>query len=170
METPEIKTLDKLFEYNLWANTSLIRICNELANEQLDIEVEGVYGRIHPTLVHLVEAEGGYAGRLSGTPLWDEDLDWNNMPMSELLAKAQESGQRLIEIVSNADPVKKHTVEHLEMPIYFFNWTVILQAMYHGIEHRTQIKILLTQLGVEHPDLAAWDFVESLPVNNHRIP
>ncbi|MFK7804488.1 MAG: DinB family protein [Anaerolineae bacterium] len=169
MEKQEIKSLDKIFEYNLWANTSLIKICDGLKKDQLDIEVEGVYGRIHPTLVHLVEAEGGYAGRLSGTPLWGENLDWDNMPMSELLAKVQESGRRLIEIVSNTDPEKKHTVEHLEMPIYFFNWTVILQAIYHSIEHRTQIKILLTQLGVEHPDLAAWDYVESLPVNAHRF-
>lgn len=168
MDAKGIKTLDKLFEYNLWANTSLIKIYSGLAGDQLEVEVEGVYGRIHPTLVHLVQAEGGYVGRLTGSPVWPDDLDWENMPMSELLEKAQQSGTRLVEIVSGADSTKQHSAEHLGMPVYFFNWTIILQAMYHGIEHRTQIKILLTQLGVEHPDLAAWDYVESLPVNNHR--
>lgn len=169
MENNQIKTLDKMFEYNLWANTSLIKICSTLIDEQLEAEVEGVFGRIHPTLVHLVQAEGGYAKRLSGSPLWADDLDWDNMSMSDLLAKVQLSGQRLIEIASQADPTRKHEAEHLGMPVYFFDWTVILQAMYHGIEHRTQIKILLTQLGVEHPDLAAWDYVESLPANSHRF-
>ena len=36
-----------------------------------------------------------------------------------------------------------------------------LQAIYRGIEHRTQIKILLTQLGVEHRELSAWGFMSS---------
>jgi uncharacterized damage-inducible protein DinB len=39
----------------------------------------------------------------------------------------------------------------------------LLQALYHGIEHRTQIKMLLTQIGFAHPELAAWDFMDSLP-------
>jgi hypothetical protein len=38
----------------------------------------------------------------------------------------------------------------------------LAQAFSHGMEHRTHIKVLLTHLGVEHPDLSLWNFVESL--------
>ena len=41
----------------------------------------------------------------------------------------------------------------------------MLQTIYHGIEHRTQIKMMLTKLGVEHPELAAWDFRMAISVN-----
>ena len=162
MADNQINVLDKQFEYNLWANTQLIKLCSQLIPDQLDIEVEGVFGRIHPTLVHLIRAEGGYLNRLTGTRPWADDLDWESMTINDLLEKAQLSGRQLADIASKADPSVRHDVDFEGKPFYFFNWSVILQALYHGIEHRTQIKILLTQLGVEHPDLAAWDYMESL--------
>lgn len=162
MQSEEVALITKMFEYNLWANTQLIEICSELDAEQLETEIKGVFGRIHPTLVHLLRAEGGYLNRLTGSRPWAEDLEWDTMPMSGLLANAQLSGNQLIAIAGSADPAIRHEVEMQGKPFHFFNWTVLLQALYHGIEHRTQIKILLTQIGVAHPDLAAWDYMESL--------
>lgn len=160
----ENNTIDKMFEYNLWANTQLIKLCSGLTDAQLEVEAKGVFGRIHPTLVHLIRAEGGYLNRMTGKRPWAEDLDWDSMPMSDLLEKAKLSGSQLIEIASQIDPAIQHTVEFQGETFHFFNWTVLLQALYHGIEHRTQVKILLTQLGVEHPELAAWDYTESLSI------
>lgn len=159
-------TITHMFEYNMWANTRLIELCERLTAVQLAVETDGVFGRIHPTLVHLIRAEGGYIRRLAGAAPWGDDLDWDNMPFSELRAKAQLSGQRLVEVASKVDPDVTHTVTApWGKPFTFHNWTVVLQALYHGIEHRTQIKMMLTQLGVEHPDLAAWDYLESFPFN-----
>jgi uncharacterized damage-inducible protein DinB len=163
MQSNQINPIDKMFEYNLWANTQLIELCSGLANEQLEVEVEGVFGRIHPTLVHLIRAEGAYLNRLTGSRPWGDDLDWDIMQMSTLLKKAQLSGKQLITIASKANPGIRHNVEVQGKQYHFFNWTVLLQALYHGIEHRTQIKILLTQLGVEHPEFAAWDYMDSIP-------
>ncbi|MCP5096427.1 MAG: hypothetical protein GY943_12815 [Chloroflexi bacterium] len=162
MQNNQINSVTKMFEYNLWANTQLITLCNDLVADQLEAEVEGGFGQIHPTLVHIVRAEGGYLNRMTGSRPWADDLDWDNMSMSELLAKAQLSGEQLITIASKVDPAIRHDIEFQGEPYHFFNWTVVLQALYHGIEHRTQIKILLTQLGVEHPELAAWDYMDSL--------
>ncbi len=162
MRNNQINLIDKMFEYNLWANTQLIELCSDLVDAQLETEIEGGFGRIHPTLVHIIRAEGGYLNRLTGSRPWADDLEWDNMPMSDLLAKAQLSGNQLIAIASKANPATPHTVKHQGKQFRFFNWTVLLQALYHGIEHRTQIKILLTQLGLAHPELAAWDYMESL--------
>lgn len=82
--------------------------------------------------------------------------------MSVLLERAQLSGNQLISISGEVDPTTPHVAEEEGGPFHFFSWTVLLQALYHAIEHRTQIKFLLTQLGVEHPDFDAWDYVESL--------
>ena len=151
-----------MFEYNLWANTQLIELCSYLVDEQLETEFEGVFGRIHPTLVHIIRAEGGYLNRLVGSRPWADDLEWDNMPMSDLLAMAQLSGNQLITIARKANPETRYDTVMQGKPYHFFNWTVVLQSLYHGIEHRTQIKILLTQIGVAHPELAAWDYMESL--------
>ncbi len=162
MQNNQINLIDQMFEYNLWANTQLIEICSDLNEEQLEIEVEGAYGRIHPTLVHLIRAEGGYLNRLAGSRPWEDDLDWGNMQMSGLLEMAQLSGNRLISIASAVNPTTRHDTEFEGKPYHFFNWTVLLQALYHGIEHRTQIKFLLTHVGVDHPDIDAWDYRDSL--------
>lgn len=162
MQSDQINLIDKMFEYNLWANSQLVELCSALTAEQMAVEVTGVFGRIQPTLVHLIRAEGGYLNRLSGSRPWADDLDWDNMSIGDLLEKAQLSGRQLIEIAAQVNPGTRHDVELRGNPFYFFNWTVLLQALYHGIEHRTQLKVLLTKLGVEHPDLAAWDYMESL--------
>ena len=162
MQNNPINLIDKMFEYNLWANTQLIELCGRLTNKQLAVEAEGVFGQIQPTMVHLIQAEGYYLSRLSGSQPREDTLDWNEMSMTELLEKARLSGQQLIAIAGKANPEIRHDVERQGQPYHFFNWTVLLQALYHGIEHRTQIKMLLTQLGVEHPELAAWDYTDSL--------
>ena len=158
-----VNPIDKMFEYNLWANVKLIELCRTLSEEQLQVEVEGVYGRIQTTLAHLVGAEGGYLSRLTGKRPWADDLDIDSMPLDELLDLAKISGAKLIEVASQVDAAKQHDIiAPWGAPFKFFNWTVILQALYHGIEHRTQVKSMLTKLGVEHPELAAWDYTETL--------
>ncbi|MEM7332941.1 MAG: DinB family protein [Chloroflexota bacterium] len=156
------KQLDKMFEYNLWANTQLIQLCGTLSDEQLSVEMKGVFGQIHPTLVHLIRAEAGYINRLVGAWVFTDDVVWEETSMHDLLKLAEKSGQKLVEIASQTDPTAIHNVEVNGNPFHFYNWTVVLQALYHGIEHRTQVKMMLTQLGVEHPELAAWDYTASL--------
>ena len=158
MQTDQINLIDRMFECNLWANSELIKLCGTLSEEQLVAEVEGVYGRIQPTLAHIIGAEGRYLKRLTGTQLWGEEVDWQNLSLDDLLEMAQQSGSGLIAAAGAVDPTVRHDSEWGP----FYNWTVVLQALYHGIEHRTQIKRILTHLGVEHPELASWDYGESL--------
>jgi len=158
MQSDQVSLIDKMFEYNLWANKELITLCGTLSDEQLAVDVEGVYGRIQPTLVHIVRAEGGYLKRLTGKDLWPSETDWQNLPFEALLERAQQSGSGLLTAAAAVDPEVRHEGEI--MP--FYNWTVVLQALYHGIEHRTQVKRILTHLGIDHPELAGWDYLVSL--------
>jgi uncharacterized damage-inducible protein DinB len=154
--------IDKMFEFNLWANSELITFCSQLTDEQLAVEVQGVFGGIHSTFVHLIRAEGNYLNRVTGSRPWEDEPDWENISISELLALAQLSGAQLVATASKADPTVRHDVERRGEQYHFFNWTVLSQAFYHGIEHRTQIKFLLSKLGLEHPELSVWDFTDAL--------
>ncbi len=162
MKSDQSMLIDKMFEYNLWANVQMIELCSGLGDEQLTVEAVGVFGRVQPILIHLIQAEGGYLNRLTGSRPWADDLNWDHMSFSDLLEKAQLSGRQLIEIATKVDPSIQHEVELQGNPFRFYNWTVLLQALYHGIEHRTQLKFLLTKLGVTHPDFSVWDYTESL--------
>ena len=154
------KTIDKMFEYNLWANTKLIELCMDLDDEQLSLEVDGAYGGIRAFLSHIVSAEGYYISLLSGTSFWDENLNWDNLPLETISERAKQSGQKLIEIASKSDPDTEHQNRTADKPFTFYNWTVLAQAMTHAIEHRAHVKVLLTHLGIDHPDLSLWYYMQ----------
>ncbi len=157
----EITLVDKLFEFNLWANNQLLEFCSQLNDDQLKVKSKGVVGDVQETFAHIVYAEAIYIRRLSGTTPWGDELDrdeWYNLSLAELQERAKISGHRLVELAAQVKLEKAHDVEWEGKQGVFFNWTVLVQALYHGIEHRTHIKILLTKLGVEHPEFSGWDF------------
>ncbi len=158
MSNPQAELIDKFFEYNLWANTELFKLCSTLNADQLEMTVEGTPGNIRQTLEHIVSGEGHYLNHVSGSMPWPDDIDWGAKTIDQLLEMVTTSSSKLHEHASQADPHKRHDRVLDIGPYHFFNWTSMIQAIYHGIEHRTQIKIMLTKLGVEHPELASWDF------------
>ena len=158
MTEMEMDMLTRMYHYNRWANNSLLTICAGLTEEQLLVDAPGVAGNIREIARHLVGAEGGYIRRLTGSLPWADDVDVEAMSMEEIVEMAEVSGSRFIEFVSEVDFGVTHDVEISSGPFRFYNWTVVLQALYHGIEHRTQIKSLLTKIGIEHPEHAAWDY------------
>lgn len=158
----ETNPLSRLFAFNLWANTELIKICMTLTETQLEAEAIGVYGRLRETFVHLIRSEGGYIHHLTKSRPWPDDFDWDNVSIKTLLEQAKLSGNELLRLATAVDPSIEHIVQRPDGNVTFYNWTVLGQALYHGVEHRTQIKILLTQLGVEHADLDVWDYTTAL--------
>jgi uncharacterized damage-inducible protein DinB len=154
--------IEKLFEFNIWANTEIIKLCATLDEEQLAVEARGVYGRIKPTIAHIVRSEGAYLGDLGGEYLWDNKKDWDDLSFAQLLEMAQQSGTALLERASSLDPDRRCEFVEKNERYVFPAWTVANQAINHGIEHRTQLRLLLTKLGVPHPGQSVWGFSESI--------
>ena len=40
--------------------------------------------------------------------------------------------------------------------------TILAQVINHATEHREQVKAILTQLGIEPPDLQGWSYFDEL--------
>jgi uncharacterized damage-inducible protein DinB len=74
---------------------------------------------------------------------------------------AKRSGEGLITVaasVSASDtvPVKWDEGEIRSVPASL----ILTQAINHATEHRAQIRTILTQLGIEPPDLSGWAYIE----------
>lgn len=160
--TIEADTLTRFFKYNLWANTELFTLCATLTDEQLEMTSEGLPGGIRLIITHIVRGEGAYIRRASGEPPWKDTPAWDSLSITQTLPLAQLTGERLIALSQTADPAVRHEAEFDGKLYSYFNWTLLMQALYHGIEHRIQTKILLTQLGIEHPELAVWDYTDMI--------
>jgi uncharacterized damage-inducible protein DinB len=155
--------LSEFFHYNLWANLQLIDACVPLSDAQLDATVEGVYGSLRDILLHMFSSEEGYAWRfyLTGdapSPLLDE---MKALPSFDVLKQhAEKSGKELIAITEQSDVSQ---ILHLDDGTYDARLIIVLiQAINHGVDHRSQISTILTQQGITPPDLDAWSYNDSM--------
>jgi uncharacterized damage-inducible protein DinB len=154
--------IDRQFAFNLWANSEIIKLCESLDEEQLTVEIPGVFGRIQPTIAHIVRSEGNYLRDLGGNAPWPDEVEWDKLTLTQLSEMAHESGTALRKIADSIDPdTRCEFIEENEQHV-FPAWTVINQAINHGIEHRTQLRLLLTKLDVTHPGQSVWGFAESI--------
>ena len=156
-------TLTTLFSHHRWANLCLLEQCAELTSDQLDASVSGAFGSIRDTLQHIVTAEQSYLYRIrTGQPRPDS-ADEPPLTIAEMVELAHTTGSGLIEWASKikADDTvqvdwKDDTMRNVPKTIF------LTQVINHATEHRAQIMTILTQLGVEPPDLQAWQYFDEL--------
>jgi uncharacterized damage-inducible protein DinB len=149
--------LPDFFRFNLWANQRLLDACSTLTDEQLDMTATGTFGSIRDTLIHLFASEEGYAGHFTGdrpTPRLD---DFTTFPsFEELRRRAEASSTALIAIAEHGDV---NQTFHLDGGTYEAPAIIVLiQAINHGDDHRSQICTLLSLQGIEPPYIDAWSY------------
>ena len=149
--------LAELFRHNLWANLALIDLCLTLPDEILETNVPGTFGGIRETLTHLVGAEERYLLAFGGgLERPQPSLEETAPDLAILREHARQSGERF---VAYAETVKDNPTldvtwhgQSYKMPAAFY----LVQAINHSTEHRSQVKIALTQAGVSPPELDGW--------------
>ena len=155
-------TLTTLYSHHLWANLLLIERCAQLTAEQLEATTIGAYGSIGDTLRHIVRAEQSYFSRISTGRPYQRPENEPSMTFAELIDSARKTGSGFIEWaprVQAGDTVPidwDGTLREVPKSI------ILTQVINHGTEHRAQIMVMMTQLGIEPPDLQAWTYFDEL--------
>jgi uncharacterized damage-inducible protein DinB len=154
--------LPDFFKYNLWANLRLLDACAQLSDAQLDATMKGVYGSVREILMHIFAAEEGYVSSFTGTTPAPPLKELTTFPgFDELRRRAERSGNELITI---ADQRNLSQLFHLDGGTYDAPAIIVLiQAINHAIDHRSQIATLLSQQGIELPDLDGWGYNDAMP-------
>lgn len=151
-----------LFAHHTWANLKLLEFCEGLSEEQLEASAIGTRGSIRRTLLHIVGAEIDYVHRVNGewppTP-WPE----NQFPGFALLKEgAQWSGDQLFRLAqtTRADTQVEEHSDDFKTFVHYPLASLLMQAINHATEHRTQVSTIITQLGLEPPDMAGWQYMD----------
>jgi uncharacterized damage-inducible protein DinB len=149
------------FRHNSMMNRRLMEVCMDLTPEQLATNTAGTYGSIAATLVHIANAQAGYAARLLDRER-PERLPEDPFPgLAAVADRLRESDRQLEEATSRSDWDRQVEIKGDDpedawlMPVGLF----LLQAINHGTEHRSQIATTLTQLGVEPPEMDGWGYI-----------
>lgn len=172
---PDMDILTELFRHNTMMNGRLVEACRQLRTEQLGATATGTYGTVGATLVHIANAQVGYAARLLDTER-PERLPEDPFPgldaVTERLAQgdaqleeaaASGAGQDRQVQVTDDDPPRTWM---MAVPLF------LLQAVNHSTEHRSQVATILTQLGIVPPEMDGWayffDSGQMVPVEDDR--
>jgi uncharacterized damage-inducible protein DinB len=144
------------FAHHTWANLRVIDACASLTAEQLATVVPGTYGSIIDTLRHTVGADTSYLNLLTGGQV--VTVDDESLAFDELGPLNSACGQAWQAFVSTHPDLDRVVVRHRDdgsesrAPAGLR----LLQALQHGIDHRSQIATALTTLGVTPPDIDVW--------------
>lgn len=153
-------TLTTLFSHNLWANLRLLECCANLTNEQLNSTVIGTFGSLHDTFQHIVTAEQSYFSRITTGQRYNRPDDAPPLTIAEMLEISQRTGAGLIPWASKVQPDDVVQVDWDGEPRDIPKTILLTQAINHATEHRAQIMAILTQLGIEPPELDGWQFFD----------
>ena len=154
--------LETLYRHHLWANLQLLEACATLSDEQLQTSAVGGFGSIDDTLQHLVTSDEAYIYRIrTGNPMQRPE-NRPRLTMAEMMASVQASGEGLIEWASKVEAADGVEIQWKDGQVVHVPKAIILtQAINHAIEHRAQIMAILTQLGIEPPELSGWVYFEA---------
>ena len=155
-------TLTTLFRHNLWANVRILERCAGLTTEQLDATTVGAYGSIRDTLQHIVTAERSYLSRISTGQPYRRPEDAPPWTLTEMTESVRASGTGLIEWAPKVQAGDTVQVNWEGAPRDVPKTILLTQAINHATEHRAQIMAILTQLGIQPPDLDSWTFFGEL--------
>ncbi len=150
----------EFLRHNTMMNRRLLEACRSLSTEELGTSLPGTYGSIAATLVHVADAQVGYAARLLDTPR-PEGLAEQPFPGLDAVSELFERGNRELELAAQRDHGDREVVVtgddppgRWRMPVALF----LLQAVNHATEHRSQIATTLTHLGVQPPEMDGWTY------------
>ena len=152
--------LTRFFEHNTWANLALLDFCERLSDEQLDAKAIGGYGSIRETLVHIIGAEVSYVVRVNGR-LPPRPFARNQLPGFDVLKEAARwTGDELLQLALSARADTMVVEREGRLGAEYTLASLIVQAITHSVEHRTQIATIITQLGMEPPDMSGWKYMD----------
>ena len=153
-------SLTTLFSHHLWSNLRLLERCAALTPDQLKATMVGAYGSIYDTLQHFVTWEKSYFSRISTGKRYDRPVNVLSMTFEEMMNSVRETGAGLIEWAPKLKAEDMVEVDWEGTPRLVPRTILLTQALFHAAEHREQIKAIMTQIGVEPPDLQGWEFFD----------
>ena len=159
-EQPGLSVLVALFQHNAWASDKLLDFCAGLSEAQLAATTAGTYGTIRDTLRHLVSGEISYVERVNGK-LPPNPLPQDQFPGFALLREAARwTSEELLQLALAARADTFVTERWPEGSERYKLTDLMIQAVTHSTEHRTQVSTIITQLGLEPPDLSGWHWMD----------
>jgi len=151
--------LADFFKYNLWANLRLLDACAHLSDAQLDATTRGTFGSVRETLIHIFAGEEGYVQRFTGklpTPRLQELAPFAGF--DETAATSEDVGGSTDRDRGAMEPSQVLHLAYQGQSYEVSAIFVLIQAVNHAVDHRSQVATQLGQQDVTPPELDGWAY------------
>jgi uncharacterized damage-inducible protein DinB len=154
--------LERLLEYNIWANHRMLRVAVLLNVEDFQRELGASHRSVRGTLVHVLSTEQTWFDRWRGAtspPIDEKELGTAIALRPRWVAMEEErrAWLRALPASAAAEPVRYTlpTGEAHEVPF----WKLVQHMVNHSTYHRGQLVSLYRQLGARplSTDMLTWD-------------
>lgn len=152
MSTPPML---RQMRHDVWATEKLLEHCRALTKEQLQLTAAGTYGSIQKTFAHIVRADEGYLNTYGVIPQPFIELDAPVEEIASRLACVRDAVEALFKS-KELDFDRRIRSERRKVDLEL--WVPLAQFSHHGSDHRSQIGTILTQNGLEAPELDVWAY------------
>jgi uncharacterized damage-inducible protein DinB len=163
MDTQPEPTLVEFMRYNIWANLQVLAVCKALSESQPVGKIPGAYGSIRETFGHLLSAEADYINRITGNRP-QAPFKWEDGPtVDDMAAFAVQVGEAFLDVVQRIPPTQIVHEEENGLTLDYQARQLYMQVINHGIEHRTNVTTLLSNLGIAVPEIDHWGYMFAHP-------
>ena len=161
----QIANFQLLANFNKWTNEKIITSCKKLAVKDYKKDRGAFFSSIHGTLNHLLVVDRAYISRIEGI---DHGLKSLDQILFESLLQLEEArikeDKRLIDLVNSLSEESIHkeiTYKGFETGNTTYTINILLITLFnHQTHHRGQIHNMLSQAGVNPPQIDIPDFVK----------
>ena len=151
--------LCEMFRYHAWAALHLIEACMAYPPEIVHETIVGTDRSILHTLTHLVGTEQSYLETLTGAPAAAPIRRGEVLSLADLLQRQQENSPRWEAMLARINDLDVTLpADEARPPTPHGQNLLVVQAIQHGIDHRTQICTTLQVLGVLPPAIDGWSY------------
>lgn len=166
--------VDRMLEYDRWATTQLLGVCQNLTDAQLDQEFDIGIRTLRDTLDHLIFNMGVWTWSMAGQPMDGPDLreERNDRSMPALIERFERYHARyaaLARKLRDENKLDETYVDHFGgTPTY---GGIVFHVIVHHPEHRSEMLHILRRLGVEklpEIDPALWDQTVRVAISRIR--
>jgi uncharacterized damage-inducible protein DinB len=160
MKKSEILTF---YQYNAWADTCILNTVAQVTAEQFLAPASYSHGGLRGTLVHILFAEWIWRARWEGVSP-SKGFKAEDFPTFEALHSRWKIEEKaLLAFVENVSEQKLDGVVQYSRtggePRENILWHLMLHLVNHGTQHRSEVAIMLTDLGHSPGDI---DFITYL--------
>jgi uncharacterized damage-inducible protein DinB len=148
-----------VLRYNKWANIALYDACAGLSDAQLDATAAGTTGTLRTLLTHIAGGQQTFILRTKGRHHEGELNRASAWPgFDALRAIIEQSSDELVAIGGSDDVDADVDLPYMGKTYRYPRSFFLTHAIAHGIEHRTEVCVIMRTLGVPPPDLDGWPY------------